>query len=179
MTMVELAYMRMDSPVGELLIACSDTALQVLDYIDYADRMHHLLQRRYGTTYRLTEAHNPLDMRTRMQAYFAGDLTAINDIPVETGGTPFQQRVWSALRTIPAGQVATYSIQATRIGQPTASRAVGRTNGLNPVAIVLPCHRVIGSNAKLTGYAGGLWRKEWLLRHEGWAGAIGQSTLSL
>lgn len=177
--MMELAYMRMDSPVGELLIACSDTALQVLDYIDYEDRMHHLLQRRYGTDYHLIEALNPLDMRTRMQAYFAGDLTAINDIPVETGGTPFQQRVWSALRTIPAGQVATYGIQATRIGQPTATRAVGRTNGLNPVAIVLPCHRVVGRNAKLIGYAGGLWRKEWLLRHEGWSGAIGQSTLSL
>lgn len=177
--MVELAYMRMDSPVGELLIACSETALQVLDYIDYEDRMYQLLHRRYGTNYQLVEAHNPLDMRSRMQAYFAGDLTAIDDIPVETGGTLFQQRVWSALRTIPAGQVATYGIQAQRIGQPTASRAVGRTNGLNPVAIVLPCHRVIGSNAKLTGYAGGLWRKEWLLRHEGWAGAIVQSTLSL
>lgn len=177
--MIELAYMRMDSPVGELLIACSETALHVLDYIDYEDRMHQLLHRRYGTDYRLVEAQNPLDMRSRMQAYFAGDLAAINGIMVDTGGTPFQQRVWSALRTIPAGQVATYGIQAQRIGQPTASRAVGRTNGLNPVAIVLPCHRVIGSNSKLTGYAGGLWRKEWLLRHEGWAGAIVQSTLSL
>ncbi len=177
--MVELAYMRMDSPVGELLIACSDTALQVLDYIDYEERMHQLLKRRYGTAYQLHQADNPLNMRTRMQAYFGGDLAAIDDIPVETGGTPFQQRVWAALRTIPAGQVATYGIQATRIGQPTASRAVGRTNGLNPVAIVLPCHRVIGSNTKLTGYAGGLWRKEWLLRHEGWSGAIVQSTLSL
>jgi methylated-DNA-[protein]-cysteine S-methyltransferase len=177
--MIELAYMRMESPLGELLIACSNRALQVLDYLDYEDRMHQLLHRRYGTAYRLIEAHNPLDMRQRMQAYFAGDLHAIDDVPVETGGTPFQQRVWAALRTIPAGQVATYGTQAMRIGQPTASRAVGRTNGLNPVAIVLPCHRVIGSTSKLTGYAGGLWRKEWLLRHEGWSGARVQSTLSL
>lgn len=177
--MVELTCMRMSSPIGELLIACSDTALYVLDYQEYEARMHQLLQRRYGTEYQLTEAYNPLDMRSRMQAYFAGDLSAIDDIPVETGGTPFQQRVWQALRTIPAGQVATYGTQAMRIGQPTASRAVGRTNGLNPVAIVLPCHRVIGGNSQLTGYAGGLWRKEWLLRHEGWSGARVQSTLSL
>lgn len=79
--MIELAYMRMESPLGELLIACSHSTLQVLDYLDYEDRMHQLLHRRYGTTYRLVEVHNPLDMRQRMQAYFAGDLHAIDDVP--------------------------------------------------------------------------------------------------
>jgi methylated-DNA-[protein]-cysteine S-methyltransferase len=82
-------------------------------------------------------------------------------------GTPFQQRVWAALQTIRAGKTASYSEIAERIGAPTAVRAVGAANGANPVAIVVPCHRIIGSKGALTGYGGGLKRKEWLLRHEG------------
>jgi methylated-DNA-[protein]-cysteine S-methyltransferase len=87
-------------------------------------------------------------------------------IPVDTGGTPFQQQVWTALRDIPVGETCAYSRLAARIGKPNAARAVGMANSLNPVAIVLPCHRVIGCNATLTGYAGGLARKRWLLGHE-------------
>ena len=83
-------------------------------------------------------------------------------------GTPFQKRVWDALRQVPAGKTATYAEIAVLIGSPAAVRAVGAANGANPVAVVVPCHRIIGSNGTLTGYGGGLKRKEWLLRHEGW-----------
>jgi methylated-DNA-[protein]-cysteine S-methyltransferase len=93
-------------------------------------------------------------------------LDAIDDIQVEMNGTPFQKRVWEALRHVPAGRTATYSEIAAAIGSPAAVRAVGAANGANPVAVVVPCHRIIGSNGTLTGYGGGLKRKEWLLRHE-------------
>ena len=104
----------------------------------------------------------------RLRAYFAGDLRATEALAVETGGTPFQQDVWSELRRIAPGSTLTYGELAVRLGRgPAASRAVGLANSLNPVAIVVPCHRVIGANAGLTGYAGGLDKKAWLLRHEG------------
>ncbi|MFM2309623.1 MAG: hypothetical protein RLY87_1745 [Chloroflexota bacterium] len=178
--MTTLDMLRMDSPVGELLIVCSARAVQFLDYHDYEARMHTLLAARYGAAgYTLREADNPLELRSRLQAYFGGQFSAVDDIAVETGGTPFQQAVWLALRTIPAGQTATYGQQAARIGRPAATRAVGRTNGLNPIAIILPCHRVIGANGTLTGYAGGLHRKEWLLRHEGWRLTQQQTALAL
>ena len=167
--MVQLTLAKIASPIGELLLACNDHAVHVLDYIDYIDRMHQLLAHRYGHDgYTLVEKSDPLEAVSRIKAYFAGDLIACDDLPVDTGGTPFQQTVWLALRTIPAGTAISYGTLAQRIGRPTASRAVGRTNGLNPIAIILPCHRVVGSNNALTGYAGGLHRKEWLLRHEGW-----------
>ncbi len=177
--MPTLDFLRMPSPVGELLIVTTGQAVQFLDYVDYESRMHTLLRSRYGDAYTLRDADDPLELRSRLQAYFAGQYQAVDDIPVETGGTPFQQAVWLALRTIPAGQTATYGQQAARIGNPAATRAVGRTNGLNPIAIILPCHRVIGANGTLTGYAGGLERKAWLLHHEGWRGAAAQTTLPL
>jgi methylated-DNA-[protein]-cysteine S-methyltransferase len=102
-----------------------------------------------------------------MRAYLAGDLGCLNCIPVSTGGTAFQQEVWSALRTIPPGTVLSYGEMAARLGKPGSYRAVGMTNALNPIAIVVPCHRLVGANGALTGYAGGLERKRWLLQHEG------------
>ena len=115
----------------------------------------------------LTKATNPLGVSDRIRAYLTGDYLSLNDIPVNPGGAPFQQKVWSALRTIPCGAVLSYGELAAKIGQPTAYRAVGMANSRNPIAIVIPCHRVIGANASLTGYAGGLERKRWLLQHEG------------
>lgn len=177
---ITLRLWRMPSPIDELYIVTSADAVHVLDYVDYLDRMHSLLTRRYGTGgYTLTEEGAGLDIRPQMDAYFGGDLHAIDHIPVDVGGTPFQHQVWLALRSIPAGHTATYAEQARRINHPTATRAVGRTNGLNPIAIILPCHRVVGSNGALTGYAGGLHRKAWLLQHEGWQGLTTQSTMSL
>src|SRR5690606_33432318 len=102
----------------------------------------------------------------RLRAYLAGDLLAIDTVPVRMAGTPFQQRVWDALRRIPAGTTVSYGELASRIGAPTASRAVGMANGANPIPLVVPCHRVIGANGKLTGFGGGMERKRWLLAHE-------------
>ena len=102
-----------------------------------------------------------------LQRYFAGELAALDEVAVELNGTPFQKNVWQALRRIPAGATISYAELARRIGEPTAVRAVGAANGANPVAVIVPCHRVIGANGTLTGYGGGLDRKQWLLSHEG------------
>ncbi len=98
--------------------------------------------------------------------YFAGELKAIDRLKTANGGTAFQRKVWAALRTIPARATTSYGELAARLGMPKAARAVGLANGANPIAIVVPCHRVIGANGTLTGYGGGLARKRWLLAHE-------------
>jgi len=115
----------------------------------------------------------------QMRAYFAGDLTDF-DLPIELRGTEFQRRVWGALQDIPYGETISYGELARWVGNPKASRAVGLANGRNPVAIVVPCHRVIGANGSLTGYGGGLERKVWLLEHEGsWSPGANQERLEL
>jgi methylated-DNA-[protein]-cysteine S-methyltransferase len=101
----------------------------------------------------------------QLQAYFAGELRVF-DLPLRMTGTPFQRLVWDELLRIPYGTTISYGELARRIGRPSASRAVGAANGQNPIALIVPCHRVIGSNGTLTGYGGGLDRKEWLLQHE-------------
>jgi len=136
-----------------------------LDFEDYEQRMHRLLRLHYGS-YALTSARNPAGLSERIAAYFEGDILALDSIPVQTGGTPFQRSVWTALRQTPAGKTMTYGQLARQIGSPGASRAVGMANGSNPIAIVVPCHRVIGADGTLTGYGGGLDRKRWLLAHE-------------
>lgn len=103
----------------------------------------------------------------KLREYFAGNLSIIDTLPTATG-TPFQREVWKTLRTIPCGQVMHYGQLAEQLGRHGAARAVGAANGSNPISIVVPCHRVIGRNGTMTGYAGGVLRKEWLLRHEGY-----------
>jgi len=126
------------------------------------------LRRRYGPDQvELTPATGVSAARRALEAYFAGDLSAIDDLPVMTTGTAFQSEVWAALRDIPAGSTTSYGALAARIGRPKAVRAVGLANGANPIGVVVPCHRVIGADASLTGYGGGLDRKRWLLAHEG------------
>ncbi|MBV9230783.1 MAG: methylated-DNA--[protein]-cysteine S-methyltransferase [Chloroflexi bacterium] len=164
--MKELQLDNINSPIGTILIVVDGQRMCSLDFADCEQRMMTLLQRRYGPIH-LTPSTDPCGFSSRVRAYLAGDYHALDTIPVSTGGTAFQQQVWLALRTIAPGTTATYSELAAKLGKPTAYRAVGRTNGLNPVGIVLPCHRVIGADASLTGYAGGLERKQWLLRHEG------------
>jgi methylated-DNA-[protein]-cysteine S-methyltransferase len=102
----------------------------------------------------------------QLDAYFAGQLTEF-DLPIELRGTPFQREVWAALLAIPFGRTTSYRQLAMRVGRPAAYRAVGMANGRNPISIVVPCHRVIGSDGSLTGYGGGIERKSWLLAHEG------------
>lgn len=162
------------SPLGDLLLVTdAQGALRALDFHDYEARMHRLLQRHYGD-YVLDRGAAPATITQALEAYFSGAPSALADIPVATGGTDFQRRVWQALRRIPAGRTASYGELAAAIGRLGASRAVGLANGANPVAIVVPCHRVIGANGTLTGYGGGLPRKRWLIEHERqWAVSAG------
>jgi methylated-DNA-[protein]-cysteine S-methyltransferase len=164
--MTELLIDKIESAIGTMLLVAKDGTLCALDFADYESRMMKLLEKRYGAI-QLIEQSNPFGFSDRLRAYLTGAFDSLDVIPVNTGGTPFQQQVWLALRAIPIGSVVTYSELAQKLGKPTAQRAVGMTNSLNPVAIVLPCHRVIGTGNKLTGYAGGLARKQWLLKHEG------------
>ncbi|MDB5079548.1 MAG: O-6-alkylguanine-DNA/cysteine-protein methyltransferase [Chloroflexi bacterium] len=164
--MKELFFDRIESEIGAIVIVTDGQSLVALDYSDYEPRMLKLLKGRYGA-FELKPVENPGGFSSLVKAYLAGEFNSLDGIPVSTGGTPFQQEVWQALRTIPAGAVVSYKELAQKVGRPTAYRAVGMTNSLNPVAIVLPCHRVVGANSALTGYAGGLARKRWLLQHEG------------
>jgi methylated-DNA-[protein]-cysteine S-methyltransferase len=159
---------RMKTPIGELLLVTDDSGkLRALDWGDYEDRMMGLLARYYRKNgFQIEPARKPSELRDRMKSYFAGDVTAIDDIPVETTGTPFQRSVWKELRKIPGGFPISYGKLAEKIARPKAVRAVGLANGSNPVGVVVPCHRVIGSDGSLTGYGGGLERKRWLLDHE-------------
>jgi methylated-DNA-[protein]-cysteine S-methyltransferase len=164
---------RINSAIGTVFIVSDGKSLCAIDFSDYEDRMRKLLSQRYDE-YELVAQSNPQGFSDRLQAYFDRDFTALNDLPVNPGGTEFQQKVWQALRSIPVGKTWTYGELAKHLGKPTASRAVGMANSLNPIGIVLPCHRVVGANGKLTGYAGGLERKRWLLEHES-----GEKVLSL
>jgi O-6-methylguanine DNA methyltransferase len=150
------------------LLAVFDGAgrLWALDFEDHAERMCRLLRTQHGVSEVRAQVRAPRAVRAALDAYFAGDLAALDALPVHTGGSAFQRRVWTALRKIPAGTTTTYGALARALGCPNASRAVGRANGSNPVGIVVPCHRVIGASGTLTGYAGGLERKRWLLAHE-------------
>ena len=153
------------SPIGQVILVARDSELAFVDFEGNERRMRRLLEARFGA-YQLEKALLP-DFKSKFEAYFSGDLQAVNGLNLSTGGTEFQARVWRALREIPSGQTMTYGALAAKLDKPGASRAVGMINGLNPISIVLPCHRVIGANGTLTGYAGGLERKKWLLEHEG------------
>ena len=158
---------RVSTPVGEvLLVTDGEGAVRALDFADYEARMMRLLGR-HSPGFTLGEGRAPEPVRQAVEAYFSGDVRALDGVAVKTGGTDFQRTVWAALRTIPAGETRSYGQLAAAIGSPRAVRAAGLANGQNPVAVIVPCHRVIGANGTLTGYAGGLERKRWLLRHEG------------
>lgn len=161
-----LTHARYDSPVGRLHLVIEDEALVALDYEGYEARLMKLLARNApGAVLQAGAA--PKRIARALDRYFAGELTALDALEVRPGGTAFQQRVWTALRGIAAGATTTYGALAAALGNPKASRAVGLANGSNPVGIVVPCHRVIGASGALTGYAGGLERKRFLLAHEG------------
>jgi methylated-DNA-[protein]-cysteine S-methyltransferase len=155
-----------ESPVGPLTIAARDRRVCAVFF--GADRrpVERWLERRFGAV-EWRHAGDPGGAAAALQAYFDGELRAVDAIDVDTGGTPFQQSVWSALRTIGPGTTVSYGALARSIGWPDAARAVGAANGANPIAVVIPCHRVIGTAGTLVGYGGGLERKQWLLAHEG------------
>ena len=163
---MDLLIDRLPTPVGELIIVADRAGtLRAVDWTDHTDRLRELLGRHYGAI-RMSDAIDPGGHTSTMRRYFAGELDAIDGLAAETAGTPFQRVVWAALRDIPCGRTISYGELARRIGRPAAVRAVGLANGANPVSIVVPCHRVIGANGTLTGYGGGLHRKQWLLAHE-------------
>ncbi|HVE85138.1 MAG TPA: methylated-DNA--[protein]-cysteine S-methyltransferase [Myxococcales bacterium] len=156
---------RYESPIGPLTLAADGDALLALEF---AERAKGIRARLRATHPDAGVKEGPLSKRlaAALEAYFGGDTGALDRLEVRTGGTPFQREVWAALRRIPAGQVWSYKELAREVGRPRATRAVGAANGANPVALVVPCHRVIATGGKLGGYGGGLHRKEWLLRHE-------------
>ncbi len=140
--------------------------LRALDWSDYVSRLHRLLRRHYGD-FALENGPAPKNLVRALKGYFSGELDQLTTIKWRTGGTSFQRNVWTALQTIPAGHTSSYGQLAVRLSAPNAARAVGLANGANPISVVVPCHRLIGSDGSLTGYAGGLARKQWLLQHEG------------
>jgi O-6-methylguanine DNA methyltransferase len=167
---MKLSKTEIATPVGRLLLAATDRGICAVLYSEPKGKGERWLTRRFGTVEfdRSPSRDRILDRAEQALArYFAGDARALDQIPIDSGGTDFQRSVWNALRKIPAGQTRTYGQIARSIGRPTAVRAVGMANRTNPVAIVVPCHRVIGADGSLTGYAGRIDRKEWLLRHEG------------
>jgi methylated-DNA-[protein]-cysteine S-methyltransferase len=158
---------RLETPIGiALLVSDADGVLRALDWEDYAPRMKELLRLHYGAV-TLNEAPAPESMRAALTSYFKGDLDRLSTIPWRVAGTPFQQKVWTALPRIPAGTTMSYGALAAQLDSPNAMRAVGHANGSNPISVVVPCHRLIGTNGSLVKYGGGLERKRWLLRHEG------------
>jgi methylated-DNA-[protein]-cysteine S-methyltransferase len=171
--MMKLLTDRIESPLGTIILVADGKSLCALDFADSLlerlrqreSRMMKLLHKRYPS-FELVESKLP-EFSNKIRAYLDGNYGSLDDIPLNAGGTDFQQLVWQNLRTIPVGTTASYGQVATKLGKPTAARAVGMANSLNPIGIIIPCHRVIGANAKLTGYAGGLERKQWLLQHEG------------
>jgi methylated-DNA-[protein]-cysteine S-methyltransferase len=153
------------SPVGPLTVASRGAQLCLLHFASDDDYVDRTLDRWHPGEPR---DRRPLPaLREMLSRYFAGDHGVIDAVAVELNGTDFQKRVWQALRRIPSGSTISYAELARRIGEPAAVRAVGAANGANPVALVVPCHRVVGSDGSLTGYGGGLERKRWLLVHEG------------
>lgn len=167
---------RFPTPLGPMYAAATENALCLLEFTD-----RRMLETEFRDLSKRLQANiipgsNAITEQTRQQVeeYFDGGRTKF-DLPLETPGTPFQQKVWNQLNQIPYGETRSYLAQAQAMGEPAAVRAVARANGMNRIAIVVPCHRVLGSSGKLTGYAGGLARKRWLLKHEQKVSGIGQT----
>lgn len=155
----------LDSEIGTIITVFNDGALCALDFKDYEGRCLRLLKKNYPQ-HHLEHRNDPYGFKACLERYMAGEFVAFDAVNITLTGTEFQQKVWQSLRKIPAGATMSYGTLARNIGRPKTARAVGYANSLNPIALVLPCHRVIGQNGSLTGFAGGLDRKKWLLAHE-------------
>jgi methylated-DNA-[protein]-cysteine S-methyltransferase len=159
---------RFDTPTGwMLLVTDTEQRLRAAEWEDKAHRLERSLRLHYGENgFQLQPLRGSSPARLALEAYFEGELAAIEAICTQTRGTDFQRGVWAALREIPVGSTVSYGQLAKKIGRPAAVRAVGAANGANPIPVIVPCHRVIGADASLTGFGGGLERKRWLLAHE-------------
>lgn len=163
--MTSLVREHLATPLGKLLVfSTSDRRLAVVDWLDTLDR---LPAARHAALTAAPPASAESPTVAALRRYFAGDLQSLDALEVDPQGSPLQQQVWAALRAIPAGCTCSYAELAERIGRAGSARAIGAAVGANPLLLVLPCHRVVGANGALTGYAAGLERKRWLLEHEG------------
>ncbi len=155
------AFSRLASPIGELLLTASETALTgvYFENSSYVPPLHIVERGTRGEAVLLRA-------QGQLTEYFAGTRTTF-DLALDAEGTAFEHRVWDLLRTIPYGTTTSYSALARRLGDVKATRAVGAANGKNPIPIIVPCHRVVGARGELTGFGGGIERKRWLLEHEG------------
>jgi methylated-DNA-[protein]-cysteine S-methyltransferase len=160
-------FARIASPIGELVLTASDTGLTGV----YFPTSRHGPPPLESADWVEDDGRRPASpilarARRQLEEYFAGTRTTF-EVPLAPTGTPFEQRVWEALRAIPYGTTTSYGVLARRLGDPRATRAVGAANGRNPIPIIVPCHRVVGARGELTGFGGGIDRKRWLLEHEG------------
>ena len=156
--MVPIHYAYYTSPIGLIEVGVTPDALTTLFFVEGP---RHVIENALGLNSVLQDVLQQLD------EYFASTRSAFT-VPLSFQGTDFQRRVWQQLLTVPYGQTQSYQAIANALGNPKAVRAVGAANGQNPISLIAPCHRIIGSNGSLIGYGGGLWRKEWLLKHEGY-----------
>ena len=157
---------RIETPIGTMTLLARDGVLLLLEFDDADARIEKGMKLRFGDC-ETVSTEDPFGLSTKVRDYFAGQLGAIDGIATDGGGTDFQRRVWAELKRIPCGVTISYRELARRLGDRNAMRAVGLANGRNPIAVVVPCHRVIGADGSMTGYGGGIERKIWLLRHEG------------
>ncbi|MCP3715053.1 methylated-DNA--[protein]-cysteine S-methyltransferase [Paraburkholderia sp. CNPSo 3281] len=165
---MQLFLSHIESPLGDLmLVSDAQQRLHALEFSDHRSRLHRGLRGRHGSA-ELIDAVAPASIADAMTRYFSGELNALDPLPVVMAGSDLEEKVWAALRQIPAGSTTSYGKLAKALGfeDPRAAIDIGAANGANPIAIVVPCHRVIASNGELKGYAWGLHRKRWLLEHE-------------
>jgi methylated-DNA-[protein]-cysteine S-methyltransferase len=156
---------RVKTPIGELLLAADARGrLRMLEFADKEERWRSVFRRHFDA--RTFTEKRDAGIVAKLKRYFAGDISALDAIETEAQGTEFQRACWANLRRIAPGTTTTYGALAAKMGKASAMRAVGLANGANPIAVVVPCHRVVGSDGSLTGYGGGLERKRWLLDHE-------------
>ncbi len=163
-----------DTPLGPMTCGATASEVVMLEFDEPARVDRHMRQLRLfeDAAFRWKKSDIHRRVEAELEAYFEGDLTAFTS-PIRLSGTPFQTDVWKELRAIPFGDVISYSEQARRMMKPRSVRAVAAANGQNRIAIMIPCHRVIGASGRLTGYGGGLWRKQKLLELEGAAVQLG------
>jgi O-6-methylguanine DNA methyltransferase len=168
--MLTIRRTQIETPLGSMLALASNDGLCALEFTGPDKRLARLEARlrRWFPPHEIVDTDTPTFAQTRtwLSKYFNGQAADAGDLPLDMHGAPFEKRVWRALLEIPPGHTTSYGAIAKKLGSAGASRAVGAANGANPIAIIVPCHRVIGSSGSLTGYGGGLDRKTWLLDHE-------------
>jgi methylated-DNA-[protein]-cysteine S-methyltransferase len=161
-----IAVTTLESPIGELLVASTESGVYALTFDDRVESLEPRLRRNFGHFFHL-EVGDPLDVAQRLSAYFAGALAALEGIPLAVTGTPMQQRVWNIVRSLHPGELTTYSGIAERLGMPRGHRAIAACLASNPAPLFIPCQRVVTASGGLGSHPAGIARKRWLLNHEG------------